>query len=87
MINKVVHLIRGHEVGGDNNQNILMDADSLSFVENNADIFLSRYDELGYNKIREKFDWMFNRISDKKRKEIARPYYEDMIKKLESFNK
>lgn len=82
LITKVRHLISKHEEGGDADQNLLMDADSLSFVENNLDIFLSRFDKLGYEKIREKFDWMYNRITDPKAKQIARPFYEKMIEQL-----
>lgn len=81
-ITKVKYLVSKHEVGGDVDQNLLKDADSLSFVENNADIFLSRLDKLGYDRVKEKFDWMYNRISDAKAKEIARPFYESMIRKL-----
>jgi len=47
MVEKVKHLVFKHEVGGDTDQNLLMDADSLSFVENNAQIFLSKIENLG----------------------------------------
>src|SRR3989344_1580256 len=83
-IERVKYLISKHEVGGDDDQNLLKDADSLSFVENNADFFISRLDKLGYEKIKEKFDWMFNRITDQKAKEIAKPFYENMIYQLET---
>jgi len=82
LINNVIHLISKHEVGGDKNQNLLKDADSISFLENNADIFLSRFDRLGYANIKEKFDWMYERISDLKAKEIARPMYNKIIEQL-----
>ena len=82
-IERVWHLISKHEVGGDADQNLLKDADSLSFVENNSQIFISRLDTLGYEAVREKFDWMYNRISDPKAKEIATPFYEKMMKELE----
>jgi|SRR3989344_4883407 len=84
LIERVKYLISKHEVGGDDDQNLLKDADSLSFVENNADFFISRLDKLGYEKIKEKFDWMFNRITDQKAKEIAKPFYENMIYQLET---
>jgi hypothetical protein len=81
-VKKVKHLVSKHEVGGDADQNLLKDADSLSFLENNTQIFLSRIEKLGYKAIKEKFDWMYNRISDPKAKEIAKPFYEKMMSEL-----
>ena len=83
VIEKVKHLISAHEVGGDEDQNILKDSDSLSFLENNAAIFIPRLKKLGYDKIKEKFDWMFNRISSSGAKRIAKPFYDKMIAELE----
>lgn len=83
LIIRVKHLILKHEVGGDEGQNLLKDADSLSFVENNTSIFLSRFDTLGYEKIKGKFEWMYNRITSKKAKQIATPFYEKMMAELE----
>ena len=82
IIDRVKHLISKHEVGGDENQNILKDADSLSFLENNADIFLNRLDKLGYERVKEKFDWMYNRMTLEKSKEIGLPFYKEIISKL-----
>ena len=82
IVNRVKHLVYKHEVGGDEDQNFLKNADSLSFLENNAQIFLSRINELGYEKIKEKFDWMYNRISGHQAKEIAQPYYKKIIRLL-----
>ena len=39
----------------------------------------------GHCKVKEKLDWMFNRISSSMGKEIARPNYEKWIKELEKF--
>jgi len=83
LVSRVRHLVSKHEVGGDADQNLLKDADSLSFVENNAEIFLSRLDKLGYDSVKEKFDWMYDRISDPRAKEIAKPFYDKMILQLE----
>ncbi|MBT3690177.1 DUF4202 family protein [bacterium] len=83
IVSKVYELISKHEVGGTEEQNILMDADSISFLENNVDHFLNKkVQEQGKQNIREKFDWMYNRISSDSAKEIAKPYYEDAIKRL-----
>jgi len=37
--------------------------------------------------VAEKFDWMFERISSEKAKKIARPWYDEMVEKLELSNK
>jgi hypothetical protein len=82
LIERVKHLITKHEIGGDEDQNLLKDCDSLSFVENNTQIFIPRLEKLGYDKIKEKMDWMYNRISDSHAKELATPFYEKMIAEL-----
>lgn len=40
---KAKHLISKHEVGGDDEQNLLKDADSVSYFECNADHFVTKY--------------------------------------------
>jgi len=85
LVDRVKHLISKHEVGGDDDQNLLKDADSLSFVENNAPIFLSKIDKLGFDRVKEKFDWMYERISSAKAKDMAKPFYERMINELGKF--
>jgi hypothetical protein len=83
LIEKVKMLVSRHEIGGDDEQNILKDADSISFFENNVDSFFpDRILETGAEKVKEKFDWMFDRITSEKAKEIVRPWYEDAIKRL-----
>ena len=42
------------------------------------------YYENHKDKIKEKFDWMFNRITFDKAKKISRPMYQKAIKKLEN---
>ncbi|MCK4800133.1 DUF4202 family protein [Candidatus Parcubacteria bacterium] len=84
-INKVKMLVSKHEVGGSKEQNILKDADSISFFENNVDYFVGKLSiEIGKKEVRDKFDWMFERITSSRAKEIARPWHEDGIKKLEN---
>lgn len=82
MANQVYHLISKHEVGGDRKQNILMDADSLSFLECNVDLFIKKVPTRGEQQVKEKFDWMYERISSKKAKSLAKPMYEVAISKL-----
>jgi hypothetical protein len=84
LIDRVKSLISKHEVGGDNDQNLLKDADSLSFLENNIDHFLTKKTkETSKSKVKDKFDWMFNRITSNKAKQIAKHWYDDAIKRLE----
>lgn len=85
IIKRVKMLVSRHETGGNEDQNILKDADSISFFENNISHFLnSKLQEAGKEKVREKFSWMFNRITSDKAKKIAKPWYDQAIKDLES---
>ncbi len=83
MIAKVKMLISRHEEGGNEEQNLLKDADSISFLEDNIPLFLEKAQKEGNEKIRAKFEWMFNRITSEKAKKIARPWYEKAMKELE----
>lgn len=85
MIERVVHLISRHEVGGDDDQNLLKDADSLSYFETNADNFLEKHVPLtGKDKVRDKFQWMFERITSEKAKSLIEPKYKEIMEKLEN---
>ncbi|MFH1822258.1 MAG: HD domain-containing protein [Patescibacteria group bacterium] len=85
LIERVKMLVKGHEVGGNDDQNIIKDADSISYFENNANHFVEvKAKEIGKNQVREKFDWMYNRISSGKGKQIALKWYENALAKLNS---
>jgi len=80
LINQVYKMIQKHEEGGSSDQNLMMDADSISFFENNAEHFVKKFlPKLGKEKIQDKFDWMYNRIKSNKAKRIAKPMYEEYI--------
>lgn len=86
LIDKVKMLVSRHEEGGNNEQNILKDADSMSYFENQIDHFLTvNIKKDGKEKIKQKFDWMFDRITSEKAKQIARPMYEQAIERLNSY--
>jgi len=88
LIQKVQMLINKHETGGNEDQNLLKDADSISFFENNAERFIERYaSELGTRKVREKIDWMFERISSVEAKKIALPIYKNALKLIDNYQK
>ncbi len=62
-----------------------MDADSVSYFETNAQHFVEeRVKTDGYKKVKDKLDWMFNRISTDEHKKFARENYEKWLKKLEN---
>jgi hypothetical protein len=85
-IQKVYHLVSKHEIGGDTEQNALMDADSVSFFETNAEMFVHKKAPVeGYVKVKSKLDWMFDRISTEEHKEFAKENYNKWIKELEKF--
>jgi len=87
VIEIVVHLISKHEVGGDDQQNAMKDADSVSFLETNAERFVREFaPEQGYQKVKPKLDWMFDRISSDAAKEAARANYEYWTLELEKLN-
>jgi len=87
-IEEVARLIRAHEYGGDDEENLVQAADSLSFLEVNANVFLrwmvAGDDKWNADAVRAKFDWMYERIQLPEARELARPLYEEALQKLES---
>ncbi len=64
LCDRVYRLVSTHEVGGDFEQNMLKDCDSLSFFETQVGVFVTKkVPELGAKKVRDKFDWMFSCIT------------------------
>lgn len=88
LIERVKMLVSRHEEGGNKDQNLLKDADSISFFEDNVPYFLSntKIAEVGgKERTKAKIKWMYKRITSKKAKQIAKQWYEDAVKKL-NFN-
>lgn len=84
MIERVKFLVAGHEFSGTNDQNMLKDADSVSYFENNVERFLQlRVKRFGKEKVRAKFKWMYSRITSEKAKRIAEPWYQRALAQLE----
>lgn len=82
-VTKVQYLVSKHEVGGDAEQDALMDVDSVSFFETNAETFVTKKALVeGLEKIQGKLDWMFNRIKSGVAREAARPNYEQWSEEL-----
>lgn len=83
-IDEVKDLISHHEVGGTKGSDLLKDADSLSFFSSRALHFVeTKINISSADKVRFKLDWMFDRISSEKVKELALPQYTVAIKALE----
>jgi Domain of unknown function (DUF4202) len=87
-IEEVARLIRAHEYGGDEDENFVQAADSLSFLEVNVDVFLGWMDagddKWNADAVRAKFTWMYERIQVLQARELAKPMYEEAMRKLES---
>ncbi|MBM3208980.1 DUF4202 domain-containing protein [Candidatus Shapirobacteria bacterium] len=83
ILNKTKRLIRLHEFGGDSETDLVKDADSLSFLEINVPLFISRIPTtLTKEEAREKFDYMFGRITSAEAKNQANPLYRKALNKL-----
>ncbi|MBI2128808.1 DUF4202 family protein [Candidatus Woesearchaeota archaeon] len=84
-IQRVYNMVRHHEEGGDEESNLIKDADSISYFETNSFRHI-KHDApiLGKEKVRGKIEWMYNRISSKKARKIAEPMYKKALKLLES---
>jgi hypothetical protein len=83
LIDRVTILIAKHEVGGDEDQNLLKDADSISYFENQADHFIAhQVPSMGAEKVRAKFEWMYERITSDKARKIAKPLHDVAMAKL-----
>jgi len=65
VIKKVKSLIEKHEEGGNEEETILMEADSLAFFDYNIDFYLERY---GEEKTKEKIKFMYKRLPKKTKK-------------------
>jgi hypothetical protein len=85
LVQRVKELITKHETGGNDDQNLLNDADSLSFLENLSEIFINEsVSILGVERVRWKIEWTFTRISSEKAKQIALPLYKSALQRLRS---
>lgn len=84
LIQKVIDLIKQHEFGGTPEADLLRDADSLSFLEINVPVFISMVPKkLSKAEVREKLNYMFNRITGAKAKKSAKHLYDKSIAELE----
>jgi len=78
-IKKVKHLVESHEEGGDDEQNVLMQADSLAYFELNIPMYLNRY---GREQTIKKIQFMYKRLSEKARHSIQQIKFVKDVKEL-----
>ena len=80
VIKKVTKLVINHEVGGDEESNLLKDADSIAYFEFNIPIYLERN---GEEKARQKIHFMYDRASKRAQEIIKKITFNDkMIQKI-----
>ena len=84
-IEKVKHLVANHEVGGDEEQNVLCDADCLAFFEEKALRRVKKWkaQEKTKEEIKNNMDFYFSRIISQKAKDIAKEWYEEVLREIE----
>jgi hypothetical protein len=89
LIDEIYKLVKHHEDGGWKEADILKDADSVSFLEVNASMFISKIGKdlnqhkgLTKEEVRSKFEYMYNRISGKNAKKLAKPFYDKALADL-----
>ncbi|MDP1619821.1 MAG: HD domain-containing protein [bacterium] len=82
-IDRIKTLIAEHSLDGTPERDLMMDADSISLLENNAPLFIKSSKDK--EKLRQKFESEFARLSSEKAKKLAEPFYDmamEMINKL-----
>jgi len=80
---KVSYLVAHHETGGNFESDLLKDADSLSFFQTNVDLFVTvKTRESSIDKVKNKFTWMFERITMPEARDVCRPFYQDAMARL-----
>ena len=82
---RVRELISKHEVGGTHDQNVLKDADSISYLEVNAPRHILEREKRGWSEeeLMNKWDYMYNRITLPQAKHIAKRFYEKAMSDLQ----
>ncbi|MFA4873198.1 MAG: DUF4202 family protein [Patescibacteria group bacterium] len=83
LIARVKHFVANHETGGDEDQNVLCDADCLAFLEEKAVSLAKKSMRDGStSEAGRRIRMVFHRISSPFAKQIAQPWYEEAKKYL-----
>jgi hypothetical protein len=85
-ISKVKALVAMHEFGGNDEQEVLNEADCISYFETRAPIHVIVWPDQGVSKahIRKKFEFMYARLKTERAKKIVRPLFKNAMDTLES---
>lgn len=77
-VDRVIHLVSFHEVGGDDDQNVLCDADCITFFEMSALRYAQNFEKKGKTKdeVIELLDYKFNLIHSEQARDAASGWYE-----------
>lgn len=78
---RVRFLIAHHEIGGDDDADVICDADSLSYLTDNFDGYLKMY---GPDRAKVKLEWMLGRMSEA-RKKLGLELYNEALLKIKNF--
>jgi hypothetical protein len=87
LVADVSDLVLRHEWGGPPEADLVQAADSLSFLEVNAEAVLVRWireERATPEAAGAKVDWMFHRIRPPRGRELARPLYDRAVEALEA---
>jgi hypothetical protein len=78
LADEVARLVAAHEIGGDGDENLLQAADSLSFLETNAELVASwaTTGRCSAERAKAQNDRMYDRIQVPRARELAAPLYE-----------
>ena len=87
LINRVKMLVSRHEQGGNDDQNLLKDADSIGFFEiyANSELISKMVSYIGKKEAKRKIDFMYDRITSDEAKRITKKWYDKMIVDLEKY--
>lgn len=85
-IARVKHLVAHHEEGGDDDQNVLCDADCLSFFEDKALRRVRKWKEQGKTReeMRKNMNFYFSRIISGQAKNIAKNWYDEALQEIDN---
>jgi hypothetical protein len=81
LVAEVERLILAHEVGGAPDENVLQAADSLSFLEVNAELMARWFREgrCGRDRVKDQLEYMYDRIRVDRARDLARPLREEAL--------
>ncbi len=87
-IAKVKMLVARHEFGGNDEQEVLNEADCISYFETRAPIHVTVWPDQGVPKahVRKKIEFMYARLKSAQAKEIVKPLFKKAMDRLEGYD-